>query len=388
MKIVPQFDIKQNEDYRVIIKNFDLQKKFFNKYINNYIKVKSCPICNDTNFENIAPQYRQFLFYDFKENDKKLKHYFNNIKFQLNNEQLEMCKNCGLVFSNCNYDYNFFLDYMQIEDGADPSIYDENLLSIDKYYGIAKHNARVKKIFNLKFYTKFFFSKIFNKFFNIKKSKFLEVSSYRSWALDKLNYWFDVYGIEPNYISVKFSNNKFPHLSKKIKNNLFEMEENNFLSKNKFFDIVLFSMCFRHMQNPYKSLEILEKITSKDSIVIIDESEYLDSVSKKITTQEINVENFSNLFLHGKMFYYSKIHIIYLMNKYSFQLIEEYETKDKKYPNLTQSTLVFKKNNKNIRKDFNEEFRKNYQNVKVLNEKSDILSKFKNSKELMLFTIE
>ena len=88
------------------------------------------------------------------------------------------------------------------------------------------------------------------------------------------------------------------------------------------------------------------------------------------------------------MFYYSKIHIIYLMNKYSFQLIEEYETKDKKYPNLTQSTLVFKKNNKNIRKDFNEEFRKNYQNVKVLNEKSDILSKFKNSKELMLFTIE
>ena len=39
-------------------------------------------------------------------------------------------------------------------------------------------------------------------------------------------------------------------------------------------------------------------------------------------------------------------------------------------------------------KDFNEEFRKNYQNVKVLNENLDILSKFKNSKELMLFSIE
>ena len=50
--------------------------------------------------------------------------------------------------------------------------------------------------------------------------------------------------------------------------------------------------------------------------------------------------------------------------------------------------MIFKKNNKNMTKDFNEEFRKNYQNVKVLNENLDILSKFKNSKELMLFSIE
>ena len=28
------------------------------------------------------------------------------------------------------------------------------------------------------------------------------------------------------------------------------------------------------------------------------------------------------------MYYYSKIHIIYLMNKYSFELIDDYFTKD------------------------------------------------------------
>ena len=39
---------------------------------------------------------------------------------------------------------------------------------------------------------------------------------------------------------------------------------------------------------------------------------------------------FSYLFTLSKMYYYSKIHIIYLMNKYSFELTDDYFTKDEK----------------------------------------------------------
>ena len=38
---------------------------------------------------------------------------------------------------------------MQIHDGTDPLHYDENLLAVDKYYSLAKHNARMKKILSL-----------------------------------------------------------------------------------------------------------------------------------------------------------------------------------------------------------------------------------------------
>ena len=69
---------------------------------------------------------------------------------------------------------------MQIHDGTDPLHYDENLLAVDKYYSLAKHNARIEKFYLLQ--------KMLT-----KKTKILEVSSYRSWALDKSNILFDAY---------------------------------------------------------------------------------------------------------------------------------------------------------------------------------------------------
>ena len=203
MKIVPKFSAEKNKNQKVILKNLEKRKDFFNKYIENYTKVNSCPICNNSDCEDVVDQYRHFLFSDFSEDNKNLKTYFNNIRFQLNNEKLVICRNCGLIFSNSNYDYNFFLEYMQIHDGTDPLHYDENLLAVDKYYSLAKHNARMKKILSLA------------KNVNQKKLKFLEVSSYRSWALDKSNILFDAYGIEPHSDSVKFSNHKFYIYQKK-----------------------------------------------------------------------------------------------------------------------------------------------------------------------------
>jgi predicted transcriptional regulator/ubiquinone/menaquinone biosynthesis C-methylase UbiE len=375
MKLIPKFDAKNEINYSTIIKHFNLKKDFFEKYLNKFKKEKSCPICNNTDLLVIADQYRQFLFSDFTELDKDTKHYFNNIKFQINNEKQVMCTKCGLIFSNCNYDYQFFIEYMQIHDGSDPSSYSEDLLSVDKYYAISKHINRVK-IFNEEKYQDF----------KIGKKKFLEISSYRSWALDELKNDFDVYGIEPHSQSIKFSNSKFPYLSNKITNNLFELEEYNFLAKHKPFDVVLFSMCFRHMPDPYYSLKILEEITNKDSIVIIDESEFIDNICDKINSQQNTVEDFQHQFQHGKLYYYSSVHIKSLMGQYSFKLIDEYQTQDERYPTLTQSILVFKKQ-ENYKENFTEELLRNYQNVKIIYENQDIFSKFLPN-QFLLFSIE
>lgn len=375
MKLIPKFDEKKEGNYSTIIKNFNLKKDFFEKYLDKFKKVKSCPICNNTDFLAIADQYRQFLFSDFTELDKDTKHYFNNIKFQINNEKQVMCTKCGLIFSNCNYDYQFFIEYMQIHDGSDPSSYSEDLLSVDKYYSISKHINRVK-IFNEEKYQDF---KTGNK-------KFLEISSYRSWALDELRNDFDVYGIEPHSQSIKFSNSKFPYLSNKITNNLFELEEYNFLANHKPFDVVLFSMCFRHMPDPYYSLKILDEITNKDSIVIIDESEFMDNICDKINSQQNTIEDWQHQFQNSKLYYYSSVHIKYLMNLYSFELIDNYQTVDNKYPTLKQSLLIFKKIKKD-KKNYTEEFLKNYQNLKILHKNSEIFTKFLNN-QFLLFSIE
>jgi len=375
MKLLPKFNIEKEKNYQTIVKNLYLRENFFEKYLKKNILVKSCPVCNSNDLQNFIDQYRAFLFSDFTEHDKNTKHYFNNIKFHLNNEKLLVCKNCYLIFSNFNYDYQFFFDYMQLDDGSDPSLYDDNLLSVDQYYGLSKHHNRVK-ILNQKEYTNN----------NSEMKKFLEVSSYRSWALNELSGSFDTYGIEVHSDSVKFSNIKFPHLKNKIVNNLFELEENNFLKKHKPFDVVLFAMCFRRFQDPHKSLKILDKITTENSIIIIDESEYLDNVGKKINSQQNTIEDFQHQFQHGKMFYYSSVHIKSLMGQYSFKLIDEYQIQDERYPTLTQSILVFKKQ-ENYKENFTEELLKNYQNVKILYENQVIFSKFLTN-QFLLFSIE
>ena len=394
MKLLPKFNIEKEENYQTIVKNFYLKENFFLKYLKKNIIVKSCPVCNSNDLQNFIDQYRAFFFSDFTKHDKNTKHYFNNIKFHLNNEKLLVCKKCYLIFSNFNYDYQFFFDYMQLDDASEPSKYDDNLLSIDQYYGLNKHHNRVK-ILNQKEYMYNSYdgrwvkiAKRLIKKFKLKPEmkKFLEVSSYRSWALNELNDSFDAYGIEVHSESVKFSNIKFPHLKNKIVNNLFELEENNFLKKHKPFDIVLFAMCFRHFQDPHKTLKILDKITTENSIIIIDESEYLDNVGKKINSQQNTVEDFQHQFQHGKMFYYSSVHIKSLMGKYSFKLIDEYQTQDEKYPTLTQSILVFKKQ-ENYKENFTEELLRNYQNVKIIYENQDIFSKFLPN-QFLLFSVE
>ena len=83
-------------------------------------------------------------------------------------------------------------------------------------------------------------------------------------------------------------------------------------------------------------------------------------------------------------YYFSEIN---KKNSYrSFKLIDEYQTQDERYPTLTQSILVFKKQ-ENYKGDFTEELLKNYQNVKILYENQDIFSKFLLN-QFRLFSIE
>lgn len=352
MKITPEFEKKKKINYSTIEKNIFEKKNFFAKYLNKYVVLAKCILCGSADLSKITNQYRAFHFSDFTDLDKVTRQYFNNIKFQLNDEALLFCHKCGLIFSNYNYCYQFYFDYMQLDDASDPSSYSEDLLSIDKYYAIKKYNNRIK-ILNKK------------KFFNSQPAKkFLEISSYRSWGINELYKNFDVYGIEPHKESIRFSNIKFPHLKEKITNNLFELEEENFNSKKIKFDIVLFSMCFRHMQDPYKSLKILDNITSYKSLVIIDESEFLDKIGIKINSQKDTIKNYLHQFQHGKKFYYSTIHIKSLMAEYSFKLIDEFDCQDTKYPGLTNSLMIFEKQQFYDR-SFKEELNNNYKNTEI-----------------------
>ena len=76
------------------------------------------------------------------------------------------------------------------------------------------------------------------------------------------------------------------------------------------------------------------------------------------------------------------------MNKYSFELIDDYFTKDEKYPSLIQTTLIFKKNNKIIKKSFDEELKNNYENVKIVNDSKSIFSRFKIFDNVFLYSLE
>ena len=145
-------------------------------------------------------------------------------------------------------------------------------------------------------------------------------------------------------------------------------------------------MCLRHMPDPYYSLKILDEITNKDSIVIIDESEFMDNICDKINSQQNTIEDWQHQFQNSKLYYYSSVHIKYLMNLHSFELIDNYQTVDNKYPTLTQSLLIFKKIKKD-KKNYMEEFLKNYQNLKILHKNSEIFTKFLNN-QFLLFSIE
>ena len=140
------------------------------------------------------------------------------------------------------------------------------------------------------------------------------------------------------------------------------------------------------MPDPYYSLKILDEITNKDSIVIIDESEFMDNICDKINSQQNTIEDWQHQFQNSKLYYYSSVHIKYLMNLYSFELIDNYQTVDNKYPTLKQSLLIFKKIKKD-KKNYTEEFLKNYQNLKILHKNSEIFTKFLNN-QFLLFSIE
>lgn len=345
---------------KLIKKNLHYKKNFFSKY-KNFHRNSACKICNSKKIKSIGKHFRNFLFYDidldapieeitftrrlinlFRSDlqSVKPKKYYNNIRYCINNEQLIYCENCGLVFAEISYPYEFYLDLLtNMHDQSDPINYSDDLLEIDKKWALDKHLARINFL---------------NKHENLNKQnlKFLEISSYRGWGLEYSKNDFDVYGIEAHEQSADFSKKRFSDLKNKIDYNLFECS-NEFISKNKKFDVILLSQAFRHMKDPYNSLKLLSEIINNNGYVIIDESLFLDTILEEYFDRKKSQEYLGTIFNHGKAFYYSKNHLKYLFARHGFEFIkyEKYNSPNIEY--IEEDLMLFKKTKDPQDIDFN-----------------------------------
>ena len=344
-----QDEIKQKIN-KYFLKNINI----FNKYINPK-KEKECAVCGSKDFTKFINQFRSFSFWDNDFNDIGL-HYYHDLQFKLHNEFLLICNNCKLIFSEFKLNQEFYEDYFKVfEDQSSPLNFDDNTLKIDKLYSTEKNNIRFEIIEN----------------YLSLNSKILEISSYRGWGLNDMVAKFDVYGIEPNLPSYKFCVHNFPKLKEKIHYGLFEKSK-DFLSIHGKFDGVIFSQCFRHIPDPRFSLKLLDNITNENSLVIVDESLFLDTIYFQFKNSSRTIESLNESFIHGKKFYYSTHHLISLFKEFGFELINKYNFDSKKVDGLQLDLLVFKKNDiektktENIQKemvfmeDFLKIFDKNY----------------------------
>jgi SAM-dependent methyltransferase len=286
------------------------------------------------------------MFYDVEKKSSPSLHYYNDIQYCIHEENLLLCNNCSLVFAEITFPHQFYLDILtnfhDQSDPCNPEKYDENLLNVDKKWALDKHNARTAFLKNA--------SEPPN-----HRQKVLEVSSYRGWGLNESKTEWDVYGIEAHQQSVEFSRRTFPDLSHRTHYNLFELS-GEFLSKNKYFDVVLLSACFRHMRDPFESLAILQKIVRENGYVVVDEMLFLDTIISEYIQGKTDNRDLKKVFSHGKSFYYSKNHIRRLFSLHGFEFIEyqKYESKNTKPIEL--DLMLFRRNPKIQPETFTREF--------------------------------
>ena len=349
MKVKSEVIIEDQHLNEIIIKNFNKKRNFFENHL-NYEKNSQCIICENSNLKSVAKQFKHFFFSDIFSNQNNSLKYYNDVKYCLNNENLLFCNNCGLIFSEFTHPYQYYLEYLSnLYDQTDPISYDKNLLKIDEEWALEKHFARIN------FLDKF--DKILS-----KNLKLLEISSYRGWGLNNSNSEMKVYGIEAHKQSVDFNKIHFPYLADKVHYNLFELSD-EFLNKNKNFDIILISQAFRLMRDPFESIKILNEILNDDGYVIIDESLFLDSIIEEYFEGKKNLNDLNKIFSHGKTFYYSKNHIKFLFESNGFEFIKYEKFNSSKIEFIEEDLLLFRKQKLNKKINFkNYDFDYNFKN--------------------------
>ncbi len=214
------FEIAKKENYK---------KKIF-------LKKKNCFICNT------KPQ-KIFL-------NKILYKHSNYINYPV-----YLCTNCGMAQQLFGFDNQFHNYYYK-------KIISKNL----------RINQRIlKNNYQLSFKRGEFIFKKFRKYFSKKKLNILDLGSGTGGLLKYFeDQGHNVYGIEPNHKYFKFS--------KKTLNNIINknFEDHNY--PRNFFDIVLIIGTLEHVNDPIKTIKMVNRITKKKSLMVIDSKGYPNDI--------------------------------------------------------------------------------------------------------------
>jgi ubiquinone/menaquinone biosynthesis C-methylase UbiE len=261
--------------------------------------------------------------------------FLQNILYKDNeyiNFPVSNCKTCGFCYQLFRFDKKFHKFYYK-------SIISKNL-RLD--------NKILKENFKNSFQRGKFIYKKFANLIGKKKLKILDVGSGTGGLLnffEKKGH--DVYGIEPN-------KKYFDYSKKKIKNSVNDNFENHKYPTN-FFDFVLIIGTLEHVNDPLKTLKEVDRISKKNSILVVDTKGYPVDILK-------NYFNFN----HHRCF--TKKTLTYLMNNFKWKKIDlDYDLnytklkmspkiymKDKKVLKIKKGNIlgVFKKQNEIIRNNY------------------------------------
>ena len=166
-----------------------------------------------------------------------------------NKPSLYKCKKCNLIFSeHCNS--NFENDYKEVND--------------KKY---------IEQIPFKKKYFKLFFSKI--KSFLNNNNTVLEIGSYYGVLGNIIKPYVKSYtGLELSGHASKYAKNKFNL-------NIVNESLNSFLEKEILYDVIIMSDVIEHLDNPFKTLSLIEKRLKQNGILIFSTFN-MDSIIPRI----------------------------------------------------------------------------------------------------------
>jgi ubiquinone/menaquinone biosynthesis C-methylase UbiE len=202
------------------------------------LEINKCIICN---------KYPENIF--IKKILYKNKKYINYPTY--------LCQRCGMAQQLFKFDNKFHNYYYK-------KIISKNL-KINSL--ILNNNFKLSHLRG-----KFLFNK-FKRFFPKRKLNILDLGSGTGGLLKYFkDQGHNVYGIEPNYEYYKFS--------KKILNNVINKNFEDYNYKKNFFDLVLIIGTLEHVNNVQKTIKMVNKITKKNSLMVVDSKGYPNDVLK------------------------------------------------------------------------------------------------------------
>ena len=221
------------------------------------------------------------------------------------------------------------------------------------YKNIISKNLKINKTilknnYNISFKRGQFIYEKYNKIIGKKKMRILDLGSGTGGLLkffEKKGH--EVYGIEPNFKYFKYSKNYIKNLINK------NFEDYRYPSN--FFDLILIIGTLEHVNNPIKTLKEVNRITKKNSIMIVDAKGYPNDILN-------NYFNFNhhrcftiktlNYFL--KNYNWKKTHLDYSLEYTKLKLDKKIYSKDRKHKKNKKGNIIgiFKKLDKKIKYEY------------------------------------